>query len=64
MITELRLLPPLAIGRLGSAEESLVAYDLVVSPDDPLDYRKIVPATTFEVDVASGRSSEATFPTA
>ncbi|WP_423193158.1 hypothetical protein [Cupriavidus sp. H18C2] len=54
MITELRLLPPLAIGRLGSAEEPLVAYDLVVSPEDPLDYRQIVPATTFEVDVNSG----------
>lgn len=55
MIAELRLLPPLAIGRLGSADEPLVAYDLVVSPDDPLDYRRIVPATTFEVDVASGK---------
>lgn len=54
MITELRLLPPIAIGRLGSADEPLIAYDLVVSPEDPLDYRKIVPATTFEVDVDSG----------
>lgn len=54
MIKELRLLPPLAIGRLGSADEPLVAYDLQLSPDDPLDYRKIVPATTFEVDPESG----------
>lgn len=54
MITELRLLPPLAIGRLGSADEPLVAYELHVSSEDPLDYRKIVPATTLEVDVASG----------
>ena len=62
MITELRLLPPLAIGRLGSADEPLVAYDLVVSPDDPLDYRRIVPATTFEVDSASGEIARSYVP--
>lgn len=54
MIVELRLLPPLAIGRLGSAPTPLVAYDLVLPESDPLDYRGIVPAQTLVVDDGTG----------
>lgn len=53
-ITELRILPPLAIGRLGAASEPLEAFDLESSPERPLDYRSIVPKTTLEVDKNSG----------
>lgn len=53
-IKELRLLPPLAIGRLGSADEPLAAFDLELSGEDPLDYRRIVPQQTFKVDAATG----------
>lgn len=53
-ITELRILPPLAIGRLGAASEPLEAFDLVVDPERPLDYRRIVPQTTLVVDENTG----------
>ncbi len=53
-IVELRLLPPLAIGRLGASETPLEAFDLEVAPERPLDFRNIVPQTTFEVDPNSG----------
>lgn len=54
-ILELRILPPLAIGRLGAAAEPLEAFDLETDPARPLDYRRIVPRPSFEVDQASGR---------
>ncbi len=53
-ILELRILPPIAIGRLGGATTPLEAFDLEVNPDQPFDYRKIVPCPTFEVDPISG----------
>jgi hypothetical protein len=53
-ILELRILPPLAIGRLGEAAEALEAFDLEINPDQPLDYRRIVPRESFEIDPASG----------
>ncbi len=53
-IKELRLLPPLAIGRLGSSDQPLAAFELELSPDDPLDYRRIAPKETFEVDLDTG----------
>lgn len=61
-IQELRLLPPLAIGRLGSADEPLAAFDLELSADDPLDYRRIVPRQTFKVDTATGALVDAGVP--
>jgi hypothetical protein len=53
-ILELRILPPIAIGRLGAAATPLEAFDLEVNPDQPFDYRRIVPRPSFEVDPASG----------
>jgi hypothetical protein len=54
-ILELRILPPLAIGRLGAAAEPLEAFELETDPRRPLDYRRIVPRPSFEIDAASGR---------
>jgi len=53
-ILEIRILPPIAIGRLGGASEPMEAFDLVVPEGDPLGYRKIVPQPTFIVDATSG----------
>lgn len=54
-ITEVRLLPPLAISRLGNSDEPVNNYDLVIPADDPLGFRKIVPAPTLVVDPETGR---------
>lgn len=53
-IHEIRILPPLAVARLGSSPVPLANYDLAVSPDDPLGFRRIVPAPTLTVDHATG----------
>lgn len=53
-ILELRILPPLAIARLGAADEPLEAFDLEVNPDNPLDYRSIVPRPSLAIDQATG----------
>ena len=53
-IIELRILPPIAIGRLGSSPIPLEAFELEVSKDHPLDYRSIVPRETFCIDPESG----------
>ena len=63
-IIELRILPPLAIGRLGAASEPLEAFDLVVDPERPLDYRVIVPQTTLVVDEDTGEITNAYVPSA
>jgi hypothetical protein len=53
-IVELRILPSLAIGRLGSSDVPLEAFDLVVRDDRPVDYRQIVPCESFLVDPKTG----------
>ncbi|MCH8617721.1 hypothetical protein [Undibacterium sp. TS12] len=53
-ILEIRILPPLAIGRLGAADEPLEAFDLEADPTRPFDYRSIVPRPSLEVDKTSG----------
>ena len=53
-ILDLRILPPIAIGRLGSSETPLEAYDLEVSKDRPLGFRRIVPQDTLVVDPLTG----------
>ena len=53
-ITELRILPPLAIARLGSSPDPLDNYDLVIAPGAQLGPRRITPAETLVVDRASG----------
>jgi hypothetical protein len=55
-IAELRILPPIAIGRLGSAAVPMAAYDLVVPPQRPLDFREVVPQITLAVDPNTGET--------
>src|SRR5258708_28973925 len=59
-IKELRILPPLAIGRFGSSLETLENYTLQVV--DPVGFRKIVPAPTLIVDEATGAITTETKP--
>jgi hypothetical protein len=55
-IKQLRILPPFAIGRLGSASEPMDNYtfDLDIDPSDPLGYRELKPQPTLIVDENSG----------
>jgi hypothetical protein len=53
-IRELRILPPFAIGRLGTSPRPLDNYTVEVDPEHPLDYRRIRGAPTLTVDDASG----------
>jgi len=61
-IRELRILPPLAIGRLGSASEPLDNYTIDTNPEQPLDFRRIKGAKTLIVDEASGEIRETRTP--
>jgi len=54
-IREIRLLPPLAISRLGAAAEPVNNYDVVIDPREPLGFRRIVPQPTLVVDPDTGR---------
>ena len=54
IIKALRILPPIAIGRLGSASEPLVNYEIEADPQHPLDFHRIKGATTFVVDPSTG----------
>lgn len=56
-IIELRILPPIAIGRLGESNTPLAAYNLQLSDKHPLDFREVVPQETFRVDRNTGRLS-------
>ena len=49
-IKELRILPPIAISRLGEASQPLEAYTLKVSDKKPLDFREITPLISLEVN--------------
>ena len=62
-IRELRILPPLAVGRLGAATTPMDNYDAVVDPEHPLSHRRLVPAATFDVDADSGEIARAFTPT-
>ncbi|WP_441246887.1 hypothetical protein [Kitasatospora sp. McL0602] len=53
-ILELRILPPLAVGRLGAADQPMDNYELEVDPAQPLARRKLRPAPTFTVDGTTG----------
>jgi hypothetical protein len=53
-ITELRVLPPFAIARLGASSTPLEAYSLELPKDEPLDFRVIRPQETLEVDPERG----------
>jgi hypothetical protein len=54
-ITEIRLLPPMAMARLGGPCDPCNNYDLVIADDEPLGFRKIVPAPTLVVDESTGK---------
>ncbi|HEX7645080.1 MAG TPA: hypothetical protein VF472_23000 [Burkholderiaceae bacterium] len=49
-ILELRILPPLAIGRLGASATPLEAFELLTDPAKPLDYRQIAPRESLVVN--------------
>jgi hypothetical protein len=51
-IEALRILPPIAIGRFGSASEPLDNYTLEDDPEHPLGFRRIKPAPTLIVNDA------------
>ena len=61
-IKALRILPPIAIGRLGSASEPLVNYEIEEDPQHPLDFHRIKGATTFVVDPGTGEIVDAITP--
>jgi hypothetical protein len=53
-IKGLRILPPLAIGRLGAASTPMDNYRVEVDPEHPLGFRRLIPDTTLKVDPATG----------
>lgn len=69
-IKALRILPPFAIGRLGSADEPMDNYTIDVDPPptdekEPLGYRALKPQPTLLVNRQSGeieRVKEPPFP--
>lgn len=61
-ILELRILPPIAIGRLGSSPTPLEAFELLSDPEKPLDYRRIVPRPSFVVNSNDGTISQCCTP--
>ncbi len=62
-IYELRILPSLAIARLGASKTPLASYRLEVNQGAPLGYRTIVPDETLELDIGSGEITKAFTPT-
>ena len=60
-IEALRILPPFAIARLGSGIP-LDSYRIEVDEDGPLDWRTIVPTTTFEINPTTGAISREFVP--
>jgi hypothetical protein len=57
-LKEIRILPPLAIARLGAASSPMDNFDVVPPRDNPLGWREIVSAATFRVDEDSGEIRE------
>lgn len=60
-ITALRILPPFAIARVGSGAP-LDSYRVEVDEERPLDFRTIVPDTTFVVDERTGAITSSFVP--
>jgi hypothetical protein len=61
-IEELRILPPLAIGRLGAAASPMDNYEVEVDPSEPLGFRHLRPSRTFLVNTKNGRITKAFVP--
>jgi hypothetical protein len=57
-IRSLLILPPFAIGRLGSAKQPLDNYTIDDNPDQPLGFRRLLGAPTLVVDEQSGEIRE------
>lgn len=53
-ISALRILPPIAIGRLGSSSLPMDAFSLDVDPKNPLDFREITVEESYKVDPTTG----------
>lgn len=62
-LEEIRILPPLAIARMGSAEEPMHNYN-VLPPASPSAYPQMVPAETLVVDPQNGHVIRAVTPLA
>jgi len=62
-IRALRILPPMAIARLGSAPEPVGNYTLDDNPDQPLEFRELKLQPTFVVDPTTGEISGNDTPT-
>jgi hypothetical protein len=62
VLKELRILPPIAIARLGSSPQPLDNYTVEVDEQNFTGFRKIVPAETLKVDDATGEISGASVP--
>jgi hypothetical protein len=60
-IESLRILPPFAIARLGSGAP-IDSYLVEVDDTAPLDWRTIVPTTTFQIDPSTGAVSREFIP--
>src|SRR3954465_3141500 len=61
-LREIRLLPPLAIARLGASSSPMDNYDVGLPKPNELGWRELTPATTFRVDEVSGEIVEASKP--
>jgi hypothetical protein len=62
MIRELRILPPIVIARFGGATTPMDNYDAVVDEQRPLGHRRLQPATTLEVNRATGEITRTFVP--
>lgn len=56
-ITDIRILPPFAIARLGSAAVPQAPYDLKIPADQPLGFREMIPGPAYMVDPSTGKIS-------
>ena len=61
-LLEIRLLPPMAIGRLGGSDDPMDNYDVIVPDTRRLGWREVKPALTLHVDLASGEISGKSIP--
>jgi len=61
-IRELRILPPMAIGRMGSAPDPMDNYSVEDDPEAPLAFRRIRGEETLVVDEDSGEIREVFTP--
>lgn len=61
-IRELRILPPLAIARVGSAVDPVVNFTLDEDPNQPLDFRQLVAQKTLVVDERTGEITRSFLP--